>query len=116
MNKDIKKFAEYIKEEIDTNVNVMKNNVDTYSKYKSKVTTFFSNAKAEDMEKIGADFDTFINSLPDNEKGASDMLRTLYSSEKIKFDIKSLETKKQEIDTQIQQRMKELQEISNNIK
>ncbi len=122
MNKnEVKKYGDYIKEatEIgtDSNVNAMSANVVAYNKHKSKVTNMFTNVKtAEDMEKLTTEFENFINSLPENEKGASDMLRTLYSSEKIKIDIKNLELQKKSIEEQILSRMDELKKMSNNLK
>jgi hypothetical protein len=120
---DVKKYGDYVKEAtetgtgaMDSNVNAMSASVVAYNKHKSKVTNMFNNVKSEDMEKLSTDFENFIKGLPENEKGASDMLRTLYSSEKIKVDIKNLETQKKSIEEQILSRMDELKKISNNLK
>ena len=116
--KKIKNFTDYIKEEMsgDENISALQNNADVYNKYKSKVVGMFSNAKPDDMEKISKDFNTFIEGLPESEKGGSDMIRALFSSEKIKLEIKNYEAQKKSIEEQIQQRMKDLQEISNGLK
>ncbi len=124
---EIKKFWDFIKEATDAtttattpttdnNITSLQNNVAAYKKYSGRVIAMFNNAKAEDMEKIAKSFEDFIKSLPDTEKGASDMLRSLYASEKIKLDIKNFEDQKIVIDQQIQQRMKELKEITDNLK
>ena len=128
-NKEVKKFNQFIKEATDTtgstiatptatdtNITSMQNNVATYNKYKSRITSMFNGVKPEDMEKVSKDFENFINGLSDSEKGASDTLRTLFSSEKIKVDIKGLEAQKILIDQQIEQRMKDLKQISDNLR
>jgi hypothetical protein len=116
----VKKYNQFIKEAneipLDNNLNAIKANTLVYNKYKTKVSTMFSNAKAEDIGKISTDFDKFILSLPEAEKGGSDMLRTLFSSEKMKFNIKGLEQQKKDIDIEIQNRIKELQNITNKLK
>ena len=120
---EVKKFKDFLKEDatvngntVDNNVGALQANVNTYNKYKSKITSMFSNAKPEDAEKINKDFDTFIQNLPEVEKGGSDMLRTLFSSEKIKYDITGLENQKKVIEQQIQQRMDDLKKLSANLK
>lgn len=120
---DVKKYGDFIKEATtdtntngDANVNALQNNVVVYNKYKNNITSMFNNAKAEDSQKISTNFENFINGLSETEKGASDMLRTLFSSEKIKLDIKGLEEQKVTIDQQIQQRMKDLKQMSDNLK
>lgn len=114
------KYKDYLKEEattLDSNVGAMQNNTQTYTKYQGKITSMFSNAKtSDDIAKVSKDFETFITSLPENEKGATDMLRALFSSEKIKVDINLLQNQKKEIEKQIQQRMKELQDMSAKLK
>ena len=114
---------DYVNEEVapttstmDSNLSAIQNSNTAFTKYQGKITGMFANAKSTDMEKISKDFESFITSLPENEKGGSDMLRILFSSEKIKFDIKSLQQGKIDIDTQIQQRTKELQDISAKLK
>lgn len=101
---------ESLKEEVDTNTESIKNNMLTYNKYKSKIISMFTD-KTKDVNVITTDFDKFINNLPETEKGASDLLRSLFQSEKIKKDITNLETKKKDIETQLNQRMTELKEI-----
>lgn len=117
--KEVKKFADYIKEATDTttdaNVNAMQNNTVAYNKYKSRVTSMFNGAKPEDMGKISESFENFINGLPEAEKGASDMLRALFSSEKIKLTIQGLQDQKKVIEDEINQRMKDLKQISDNL-
>ena len=116
--KKIKTFIDYIKEDTtgDGNIDALQNNTNAYNKYKSKIVGMFTNAKTEDMEKINKDFDTFIEGLPENEKGASDMIRALFSSEKIKLEIKNYEAQKIAIEEQIKQRMTSLEELSKNLK
>lgn len=114
--KKIKNFKDYITEATNDNTDAIKFNAVVYNKYKTRVVSMFNNAKPEDIDKITESFENFINGLPENEKGSSDLLRTLFSSEKLKFDIKALQIKKTEIDEQIQQRMKDLKQISDNLR
>lgn len=114
--KIIIKFDDYVNEAEDVNKTSIQNNTVVYNKYKNNVISIFNNKKPEDADKINEEFEKFITGLPENEKGASDLLRTLFSSEKLKFDIKGLEIKKKEIDEQITQRMNDLRQISANIK
>lgn len=123
MKNKVKKYSNYIKEattntsvtSTNTNTESLQNNTSIYKKYQSKVISMFNNAKPEDMEKISKNFENFINGLSDVEKGASDMLRTLFSSEKIKLNIKSLEADKIAIQKEIETRMSELKQITNNL-
>lgn len=94
----------------DSNDESIKANMLTYNKYKTKIIAMFSD-KTKDATIISTDFDKFINNLPEPEKGASDLLRSLFQSEKIKLDISTLETKKKDIESQLNQRMTELKEI-----
>ena len=52
----VKKYNQFIKEAneipIDNNLNAIKANTLVYNKYKTKVSTMFSNAKPEDINKI----------------------------------------------------------------
>ncbi len=117
----VKKYSDFLKEAVDdvssndANLKSLQNNTATYKKYQNKIVSMFSNAKSEDMEKINKDFENFINGLSDSEKGASDMLRALFSSEKIKMSIKGLEEQKKNIDLEIQERIKELKQITDNL-
>ncbi len=117
----VKKYSDFLKEAADdvssndANLKSLQNNTATYKKYQNKIVSMFSNAKSEDMEKINKDFENFINGLSDSEKGASDMLRALFSSEKIKMSIKGLEEQKKNIDLEIQERIKELKQITDNL-
>ncbi len=121
--KEVKKFADYIKEATETttttttdaNVNAMQSNTVAYNKYKSRVVSMFNGAKPEDVAKISESFENFINGLPEAEKGASDMLRALFSTEKIKLTIKGLEDQKKVIENEIAERMKDLKQISDNL-
>lgn len=121
MKNEVKKYSDYIKEAVgdenpvDANIQALQNNTATYKKYQNQVVSMFNNAKPEDMDKITKDFENFINGLSDAEKGASDMLRALFSSEKIKLAIKGLEEDKKVIDQEIQNRMKELKQITDNL-
>jgi hypothetical protein len=120
MKNTVLKYTDFLKEDAttdsDSNSGALQANINTYNKYKSKITSMFSNATPEAGEKINKDFNTFIENLPEAEKGGSDMLRALFSSEKIKYDITGLENQKKVIEEQIQQRMDDLKKISANLK
>lgn len=115
MKTNIKKFNDFKINEADTNKDILQNTANIYNKYKSKIVSMFSNIKEENLSKVSEDFEKFISSLPEAEKNASDLLRTLFSAEKMKYEIKSLETRKKDIDLQIQQRVKDLKQISDNL-
>jgi septin family protein len=121
MTNKVKKYSDFLKEAVDdansndANLKSLQNNTATYKKYQNNIISMFNNAKVEDMEKINKDFENFINGLSESEKGASDMLRALFSSEKIKMNIKGLEEQKKNIDLEIQERIKELKQITDNL-
>ncbi len=100
----------------DPNTAAIQNSAGVYTKYKNRVMSMFNGATPETMPKISTDFENFINGLPEPEKAASAMLRSLFASEKMKIDIKSLEAQKQNIDAQLQQNMKDLKQIMDNLK
>ena len=111
-NKEVKKFDAFINEDLEQTTDVMANTVNVYNKYKSKVV---STIDSEDLTKSEEDFSKFIDGLPDNEKEASDMLRSLFSSEAMKVKIEQLEKQKVQIEEQIASRIKELRDIQSNL-
>lgn len=115
MNKksnEVKKFDVFINEDLEQTTDAMANTVEVYNKYKSRV---LSSINKDDLAKTEEDFNNFIEGLPDNEKGASDMLRSLYSSEIIKVNIEKLQEDKVKIEEQIATRIKELRDIQSNL-
>ena len=94
---------------VDTSTEQMKLTTTVYNKYKNRVVAMFTNVK--EGTDINKTFQDFISTLPDSEKEASDLLRTLFETEKIKYDIKNLETQKKTIQDQIDDRMKKLTDI-----
>jgi hypothetical protein len=109
---EVKKFIQFINEDLEQTTDMMSNSVNVYKKYKNKVV---SGINKEDIGKSEEDFNKFIESLPDNEREASDMLRSLFTSEAMKIKIESLEKQKIEIEEQISVRIKELKDIQSNL-
>ena len=109
---EVKKFDAFINEDLEQTTDAMANTVQVYNKYKSKVV---STIDSEDLAKSEEDFSKFIEGLPDNEKEASDMLRSLFSSEAMKVKIEQLEKQKVQIEEQIASRIKELRDIQSNL-
>lgn len=94
---------------VNNSMEQMKLTTTVYNKYKNRVVAMFTNVKeGSDVNKT---FQDFISALPDTEKEASDLLRTLFETEKIKYDIQNLETQKKTIQDQIDDRMKKLTDI-----
>ncbi len=91
----------------------MDNTVKAYNKYKSQVLGLINPKDMDDSQKK---FDALITSLSEQDKGASDMLRSLYSSEAMKIAIDKLKEDKKKIEEQINIRLKELQEIQQKLK
>ena len=109
---EIKNYSDYIKEDLDTSVDKMKSASDTYNRYKSRVVSIVNQ---DDLEKASEDFNSFIDSLNDDEKNASDLLRSLYSTEILSKKIENLEMKKQEIEEEIKLRSDELKEMQDKL-
>jgi hypothetical protein len=109
---EVKKFDAFINEDLEQTTDMMSNTVNVYNKYKSKVV---SSIDKEDLSKSEEDFNNFIASLPENEREASDMLRSLFSSEAMKIKIDGLEEQKKQIEEQIASRIKELKDIQSNL-
>lgn len=107
----IKKFYDFISE--DVNTDTMKKNISVYNRYKGRVSSM---VKKDDIEKSNEDFEKLISSLREDEKGATDLLRTLFSAEKLKVRIEKLNDDKKDIDEQIRMRQAELRDIQSKIK
>jgi hypothetical protein len=110
--KIIKKYEAFLNEELEQTTDMMENTVKVYNKYKGRVV---SSIDKEDIQKSEEDFNNFIEGLPDEEKEASDMLRSLFASEVMKLKIDSLEEQKKQIEEQIAERIKELRDIQSNL-
>lgn len=116
-DKEVIKFETFINEELGDSqesqtVNMMANTADVYQKYKNKVV---ASVDKTDVQKSEEEFNKFIDGLPDNEKEASDMLRSLFSSEMMKVSIEKLQQDKKAIEEQISARIKELKDIQSNL-
>ena len=109
---EVKKFDDFLNEELEQTTQAMANTANVYKKYKNRV---IAGIDKDDIEKTEEEFNTFIDGLPDNEKEASDMLRSLYSSEMIKVSIDKLQEDKKVIEEQINARIKELKDIQSNL-
>jgi septin family protein len=105
MSNKIKKWNDYLNEDFDQSLDNMKNTTAVYNKYKNRVV---STIDKENLDESSENFEKFIDGLPDNEKEASDLLRSLFNSE-------SLETQKQQIQEELQARIKELKDIQSNL-
>lgn len=104
-------FNKFLNEDVITDK--MRDTTSAYNKYKSRVKSFI---KEDDMEKSREDFEKFLANLPENEKSASDMLRSAYSVEQMILQIDKLQQNKKEIEQQILDRTKELNDLKNKIK
>jgi hypothetical protein len=93
MSNKIKKWNDYLNEDFDQSLDNMKNTTAVYNKYKNRVV---STIDKENLDESSENFEKFIDGLPDNEKEASDLLRSLFNSEMMKLKIESLETQKQQ--------------------
>ena len=114
MENDVKKFKEFLlNEELEETTKNMQDTAQVYSKYKNRVVNTID---SEDIQGSQEKFEKFLDSLPDNERDASDMLRTLFSSEMLKYAIEKLENDKKKIEEQIQNRMDELKNMQSNLK
>lgn len=109
----VKNYNKFINEDLEQSIDSMDKTVQTYNKYKGRVTSLVNK---DDVAKSEDNFAKFIESLPDDEKSSVDMLRTLFSSEMMALKIKSLEEQKKKIEEQIQQRLKELNEIKSKLR
>lgn len=107
----IKKWNAF-NEDFDQSIDTMKNTTVVYNKYKNKVNTII---QAEDLNKSAEDFNKFIESLSDEEREASDLLRSFFNSEMIKEKIELLEQNKQDIEEEIKSRIEELKAIQNSL-
>ena len=108
---NIKKWNAF-NENFDQSIDTMKNTTVVYNKYKNKINTII---QAEDLNKSAEDFNKFIESLSDEEKEASDLLRSYFNSEMIKEKIELLEQNKQDIEKEIKSRIEELKAIQNSL-
>ena len=108
---EIKKWKKF-NEDFNTSVETMSNTTVVYNKYKGKVSTM---VKSEDLNKSAEEFDKFINGLNDQEKEASDLLRTAFNAEMIKAKIDLLEQNKKDIEEEIKNRMEELKSIQGSL-
>jgi hypothetical protein len=111
-DKEVKKYVDFINEELEETTDMMANTASVYQKYRNKVV---SSIDKEDLSKSEDEFNDFISSLPENEREASDMLRSLFSSEAMKIKIDGLEEQKKQIEEQISARIKELKDIQSNL-
>lgn len=108
----MKTFDEFINEELEPTIKVMQDTTAIYNKYKSKVKSFI---KTDDIQGSQATFTKFIESLKEDEKGASDMLRSYFSMELLVVKINQLKNDKVQIDKEIQERIKELNTIKSKL-
>ena len=110
---EVIRFNNFINEELEQTIENMEGTTNAYTKYKAKV---MSMADEKDINKSQEDFEAFIDSLPDEEKSATDMLRSLFSSEMMQISIKKLEDDKKRIEEQIKNRLEELKNIQSKLK
>jgi hypothetical protein len=107
----IKTYSEFINEDINTDIS---NTTNAYNKYKSRVISI-ANDKTKQSDVKDKNLSDFIAALPENEKGAGDLLRILYSSEKLRLSIEEMKLKKVEIEKEINLRTKELSDMKNKL-
>lgn len=112
MNKKIKNWNDYLKEDLDQSLDSMKNTTNVYNKYKNRVV---STIDKENLDESSENFENFIDGLSDDEKEASDLLRSLFNSEMMKLKIENLEEQKKQIQEELNSRMKELKDIQSNL-
>jgi len=108
---EIKKWNKF-NEDFNKSVETMTDTTNVYNKYKSKVTSMVN---SEDLNASAENFDKFVSSLNDQEREASDLLRTLFNSEMIKAKIDLLEQNKKDIEEEIKNRMEELKAIQSTL-
>lgn len=108
---EIKKWKTF-NEDFEQSVDTMSNTTAVYNKYKGKVSTMVN---SEDLNKSAEEFDKFVNGLNDQEREASDLLRTGFNSEMIKAKIELLEQNKKDIEEEIKNRMEELKAIQGSL-
>ena len=109
----IKKWKKFNEEnDFDQSVNTMKNTSEVYTKYKQKVTNMIN---SEDLNKSTEDFNNFIESLSEEEKTASDLLRSYFNSEMMRAKIEELEANRKAIEEEIAKRIEELKQMQSNL-
>ena len=108
----IKKYNDYLNEDFDQSVENMKSSSDVYNKYKNRVSTMIN---PESSEESSDEFEKFLETLPDDEKEASDLLRSLFNSEMMAVKIELLEKQKKDIEEELKQRIDDLKELQNRL-
>lgn len=103
----IKTYSEFVNEDINTDISGAST---AYNKYKSRVISI-ANDKTKESAIKDKNLSDFIAALPEAEKGAADLLRILYSSEKMRLSIEEMKLKKVELEKEIELRSKELNDL-----